>query len=323
MAPPRLQPVRLADYLPWKRRDDPRLAELVTVVSDIKQVKEGDITIVGIPDDRGVAVNHGRIGARFGPAIFRQCFYRLPIGAEGELQGASLLDVGDVLPESTIEATHEALRQVVAALHRRGATVIVLGGGHDTAYGSLMGLRDFDARSCIVNLDAHLDVRGREPDGQIGSGTTFRRLIEEGQVLGKDIYMVGYQSHSNTAAHVHFAREQGMHLWSWRDLSQGGRLKVLTDLVNHWVQSKSVGVSWDMDSIIASAAPGVSASAVVGFSAEESLYLAELLGAHHAIRQLEIMEINPKVDGQAITARLAAVVVWHFIAARLKDRIRA
>lgn len=321
MAPPRLQSIKLSEYTPWRRPDDQRLAERVTVLTDVKNVKEDDVVIVGMPDDRGVAANHGRVGSRFAPSAFRQCFYRMPLGAENELAALSLLDIGDVLPDGTVDATHEALRHVVATLHRRGAVVIVIGGGHDNAYGSLMGLRDVHKDACLVNLDAHLDVRPRESDGQIGSGSTFRRLIEEGDVPGQDIYEVGYHTHSSSSDHVRFARDHSMHLWSWRDLCQGGRQKVLTDLAHHWAKSGAVGVSWDMDSIVASAAPGVSSPAVIGFSSDECVFLAELLGTHHSIRHLEIMELNPKVDLHAVTARLAAVIVWHFMAARIKGEV--
>ncbi len=64
MAAPRLQPVSLSDYLPWKRKDDVRLAEIVRPMTEINQAGPNSIVILGIPDDRGVVVNHGRMGSR-------------------------------------------------------------------------------------------------------------------------------------------------------------------------------------------------------------------------------------------------------------------
>lgn len=181
-----------------------------------------------------------------------------------------------------------------------------------------MGLRDVCAEARLVNVDAHLDVRPREEDGQIGSGTAFRRLIEEGHVPGADIYQIGSHAYSTSASHLQFAREHRMHLWMWEDLCRGGRQKVLTDIVHHLAHHAEVGVSWDMDSIACADAPGVSAPAALGFSAEEALWLAELMGAHSAIRHLELMEFNPKVDPQGATARLMATLAWKFIAARMR-----
>ncbi len=318
MAAPRLQPISISDYTPWKRPDDARLAEVVRSLTDIQQATPGAVVIVGIPDDRGVVVNHGRIGSRHGPTAFRQAFYRLPLGADNELAEIPLWDAGDLILEDHVDVTHESLRRVVAALHRRGALVIVIGGGHDASYGGLMGCRDVFPGAKLLHIDAHLDVRPREPDGQVGSGTTVRRLIEEGHVAGDDIYTVGFHRHCSAAPHMQFARGQGIHLWSWRDLHDGGRSKVLTDIVHHLAHHESVGVSWDVDSIAGTCAPGVSAPASLGFSAEDVFWIAELLGAHHSICHLEIMEINPKADYSGATSRLMAAMFWRFLATRLR-----
>lgn len=317
MAAPRLQPITVSDYIPWRRQDDVRLGEIVQPLTDIQQATEDAVVLLGIPDDRGVAVNHGRIGSRHGPTAFRQCLYRMPLGAGDELKGISLWDAGDLVLEDHVDATHESLRRVVAALHKRGALVIVVGGGHDASYGGLMGLRDVHSGAKLVNIDAHLDVRARELDSQVGSGTTFRRLIEEGKIPGSDIFSLAFHDHCTTAPHLQFARKHGMHLWSWRDLDRGGRHKVLTDIVYHLAHHESVGVSWDVDSVSGAIAPGVSAPASIGFGTEDVFLLAELLGAHESIRHLEIMEINPKADQSGATSRLMATMLWHFLATRL------
>lgn len=321
MAAPRLQPVSVSDFIPWKRPDDVRLAEIVQPLTDIQQATEGAVVILGIPDDRGVAVNHGRIGSRHAPSVFRQCFYRLTLGAYNEMQDIPLWDAGDLVLEDHVDMTHESLRRVVAALHRRGAMVIVLGGGHDASYGGLMGCRDIFPDAKLVNIDAHLDVRTKEADGQVGSGTTVRRLIEEGKVPGTDIYSLGFHSHCTAAPHLQFAREQGIHLWSWRDLNQGGRYKVLTDIMHHLAHHPSVGISWDVDSLCGVCAPGVSAPASVGFNSEDVMWMAEVMGAHESIRHLEIMEINPKADHSGTTSRLMATMLWHFLATRFRAEV--
>lgn len=319
MAAPRLQPIRISDYTPWKRKDDVRLAEVVRPMTDINQAKQNSVVILGIPDDRGVVVNHGRMGSRHGPSVFRQYFYRLPLGGQNELANLELWDLGDLVLEDHIATTHESLRRVVSALHRRGCTVILIGGGHDAAYGSLMGLRDVSPKAKLVNLDAHLDVRPREDDGQVGSGSTFRRLITEGNVSGEDIYLLGFHNHTCSAVHLQFAQDHHMHLWSWQDINRGGRNKVMADMMYHLSHHDAVGLSWDMDSICGTCAPGVSAPAALGFSAEDALWIAEIVGAHASIRHLELMELNPKVDIQGMTTRLAAMIVWHFLAARLRE----
>ena len=143
--------------------------------------------LVGVPDDRGVELNHGFVGASAGPDAFRNAFYRLYDARSdtGEWAGDSWIDVGDLLLQPSIAETHAALADVVQfLLSHHARRVHVIGGGHDFSFGSYLG----HARSCtgvlpIINFDAHFDLRAVD-QGLINSGTPFRRVIES---LGEHI----------------------------------------------------------------------------------------------------------------------------------------
>ena len=124
---------------------------------------------VGFPSDEGVRRNQGRIGAAGGPEALRR--------ALGSLTdpGVPLRDAGDVPVGEDLEAGQKRLGAVVAAVLATGDLPIVLGGGHEVAYGSYLGWSSMAGAEHwgVVNLDAHFDLRD-EPCST--SGTPFRQI---------------------------------------------------------------------------------------------------------------------------------------------------
>ncbi|NBW83400.1 hypothetical protein EBR21_16750, partial [bacterium] len=172
--------------------------------------------IVGIPDDRGVGLNHGHVGASAGPDAFRQAFYRLYDTrlAGGGWFGSEWVDLGDVVLLDEIADTHARLADVVHwALEQGARRVHVIGGGHDFSFGSYAG----DALSCagilpILNFDAHFDLRP-VVDGQINSGTPFRRVIENfgNRVAeGEALFEIGLQRERNPQSLWDYAQSKGV-----------------------------------------------------------------------------------------------------------------
>ncbi|MDS8610512.1 arginase family protein, partial [Streptococcus pneumoniae] len=77
---------------------------------------------------------------------------------------------------------------------------IVLGGGHETAYGHYLGLKSSlqpDEQLAVINLDAHFDLRPYDQTGP-NSGTGFRQMADHAKEESKDFpYLIlGIQEHS-------------------------------------------------------------------------------------------------------------------------------
>ena len=129
--------------------------------------------------------NQGPRG-RGGPAGIRKFLAGLP--AHGLTR---LLDAGDVACEGdALEAAQDALGQRVAALLGQGARPLVLGGGHEIAWGSFQGLarwlesRGDDGAVLVLNLDAHFDLRTGRPGS---SGTPFDQIATYCQERGRKL----------------------------------------------------------------------------------------------------------------------------------------
>ena len=124
--------------------------------------------------------NGGRVGAARAPEEIRKYLFRLTVGDAGrqvELTERPPLDLGNVLVSADLEGSQESLGLVVGEILKSGATPVVLGGGHETAYGHFLGYVNAQWPVGIINIDAHLDVRPCQ-DGRGHSGSPFRQAME-------------------------------------------------------------------------------------------------------------------------------------------------
>jgi formiminoglutamase len=146
------------------------------------------------------------------------------------------------------------------------------------------------------------------------SGTPYRQLLEGGHIAPSHLVELGGQPFANSAAYGRYLAERGARAFSLRQARAAG----LAALVAEILEAEAASVFWglDMDVVRAADAPGVSAPNPLGMSGEELCLLAELAGAEPRSRLLEVSELNPAHDIDGRTARLAAVAIWSFLAAR-------
>ena len=94
------------------------------------------------------------------------------------MNGLAVYDAGDVrCDDGDMEGAQSRLANVVADAIRTGHRPLILGGGHETAWGTFQGIvaAKPDANVGVINIDAHLDVRSDEPGN---SGTPFHQIAK-------------------------------------------------------------------------------------------------------------------------------------------------
>jgi formiminoglutamase len=300
--------------------DDLRVGDIIeTWQGDPAALRAGRSVLVGFPQDEGVRRNHGRPGAAEAPTEIRRWLYRL-CAADPE-SGFSLvanppLDLGDVPITGSLEDTQDALAQIVAAILKSGATPVVLGGGHETAFGHYLGYVRARKSVGIINIDAHLDVR--PPQAGLGhSGSPFRQAIEHpSSPLPGDRYVcLGAQPQSVSVAHARFAQNHGCVIRWCGDVS--GRLVDAFAKERDRLSGCSLYLTLDADAVRAADVPGVSAPNSLGLAGNEVAQLARYAGACPVVASIDLVEINPRHDRDGRSARWAAVVIWNFLIGRL------
>lgn len=264
-----------------------------------EQVRKCRVALLGIPDDTGVEMNGGRIGAKGGPAAFRSALARYGVASpadEGEGPGyPRVFDAGDVVIGADIHETHDRITEATLAILEMGLLPIAVGGGHDCTFGFVRGVARAFGTLGGMYLDAHLDVRA-----EVGSGMPFRALLEGGFV--KNPVCVGMNPLVNTREHAEYFQ------------GKGGRF-IAAD-----AGARSAGewrdpafVSLDLDGLDGAIAPGVSAPNPCGASAREVEAMVREAGRAGAVRCFDIMELNPGFDADGRTARLAAHMFLTFL----------
>jgi formiminoglutamase len=290
-------------------------------------LRAGQAVLIGFPQDEGVRRNSGRPGAALGPPAIRHWLHRLvpldPIEAT-DLSRTSLLDLGDVKVEGGLEASQEALAEVIGNVLRRHAVPIVLGGGHETAFGHYLGhlrspKRDLpntpQDQVAIVNLDAHLDVRPCL-DGRGHSGSPFRQAMEftPHPLPGKQYVCLGAQPSSASRDHVDYVRQRGGTI-AWCPHLRGQLCAAFATQSDrlHYAGCR-LYVTLDADVIQAADMPAVSAPNPSGLSGVEVLQCVQLAGRTPSVASFDVVEISPPLDRDGQGARWGALAIWHFLA---------
>lgn len=283
--------------------DDPRLGHWL---ARHRTASDARVVLVGFPSDEGVRRNGGRPGAAAGPAAIRRALYAMTPDATNHDAFIGLLartaDLGDVRVTGDVEADQQRLGDVLAPLLADGVVPIVLGGGHETTYGHVLGYVGAGLSPEILNWDAHADVRPY-PQGA-HSGSPFRQAIEARQCSRYRV--AGLQPHRTAHAHATFVRAHGDLVWQ-HDLDA----QRVTDLV--------VGcghptlATFDLDAVNAAHAPGVSAPNAGGLSASLWLQAAHETARSPRVTSFDVVELNLTYDVDHRTARLAALTVWTIL----------
>lgn len=309
----------------WPPLDDTRFASRIE--RDVAPFLEGRspgatpaLALLGLPDDTGVALNRGRVGAAGGPAGFRAALARY--GGSYDLARDTetvvpVVDAGDVLPargdgEAALLETHERVREAASALYAAGLTPVFVGGGHDLTLPTVRAFAEASGGPVGgINVDAHLDVRER-----VGSGMAFRRLLDEGRIDARRFVTFGAARFVHDAEHVRWLQGLGATLIGV-ERARGGDEEIgraFQCATGSGDGTPRCFVTLDLDAIDVAHAPGVSATNPDGLDVRTVTALAERAGRSPAVGHFDLMELSPPHDTDGRTARLAALLFLHFVA---------
>ncbi|MEN9583317.1 MAG: formimidoylglutamase [Pseudomonadota bacterium] len=302
----------------WQGRQDPEDGELALRWHDRVQPWQatgagGDdaapgVALVGFACDEGVRRNKGRAGAAGAPLAIR----KLLANSAWHLS-KPVYDTGDVgCDDGDLDAAHARLAERVASLLDEGHFPLVLGGGHEVAFGSWSGLNRHLAgqgRVGIINFDAHFDLRRKVE--QASSGTPFFQIAEQCAAQGTPFHYacLGVAETANTQAL--FARADELRVWY--ALDEAMTLAELPELLNGLdgfiARCDHLYLTIDLDVLPGAVMPGVSAPAARGVELAVIEPLIAHIRASGKLRLADLAEYNPNLDQDNRSARVAARLV--------------
>jgi formiminoglutamase len=183
-----------------RRAGEERLGEKIAVLKNAAAIKEASalFAIIGIAEDIGVRANFGRPGA--GTAFRAALDSFLNQQSNVFLTGENIMVLGEVHTHDLMEKSEALdphkpadlfrLRELVSELDVRvtdtikhiitaGKIPVIIGGGHNNAYGIIRGAAESSGPLSVINCDPHLDFR--EMEGR-HSGNGFSYAFAQGHL---------------------------------------------------------------------------------------------------------------------------------------------
>jgi formiminoglutamase len=268
------------------------------------------VALLGYAADEGVQRNLGRVGAVNGPNHIRTNLGKLPI----HFANNNIFDFGDITcEENGMEGGQAVLANTVSQLIDSGLFPIVMGGGHDIAFGHFVGISNSamaQGKSIgIINFDAHFDLRAVEEEGN--SGTPFYQIKQRLEKAGSDFHYlaVGIQEQGNTTELFDYANSVGTEYILAEDCTDAHLAEVTEKVQNFVMDVDCVYITIDMDGFSSAYAPGVSAPSAFGFTPQLVQSVLKSILATGKVISTDIAELNPEFDQDGCTAKLAARLV--------------
>jgi arginase len=293
------------------------------------------VAIIGATLDLGA----GRRGVDMGPSAIRyagleQRIERLgrPCEDWGNVTAAvaEASAVGDertrFLPQ--IKETCERISDLVVRAVDGDYLPLVLGGDHSIALGTLGGLARAKGPGGVLWLDAHGDLNRPEtsPSGNVHGMPLAAALGLAGREFESPSFRLPALEPSRVAlvgvralddAERHELAELDAHVYTMSDIDRIGVEPVLREALEHVAGDGFVHVSLDMDALDPEVAPGVGTPVRGGLSYREAHLAMELVAESGLARSLEVVEVNPILDRENETAKLAVELVASALGARI------
>lgn len=269
--------------------------------------------LLGYACDEGVRRNKGRVGASEGPDAIRRQLAKMPNHLKEDSQ---FFDIGSIqCLDGDMEAAQSNVSNSVDHLLKNNAFPILLGGGHDIAYGHFNGIREYLGKGKsigIINFDAHFDLRNNTNGNN--SGTPFYQIAHDAAKDGSafNYLCLGIRKDANDNNLIKTAERLGVKYMSFIKFSMCYAKTVVRTLLEFIAQVDYLYVTIDLDGFSSAYATGVSAPSPFGFSPLVVLETLELIIKSKKMVSFDIAEMNPKYDSDDQTAKLAASLV-HFV----------
>ena len=290
--------------LPYAPPEDARFAAL-------------DIGIVGVPWDNGTT---NRPGPRHGPRALRDAstMIRQFNQATGvhPFHLVRCADVGDtsVNPVDVMDAMAR-IEGFFDGMVAAGIAPLTAGGDHLTSLPVLRALsRRKGAQGPVgmIHFDSHTDFYDSYFGGyRYTHGTPFRRAVEEGILDPKRTVQIGIRGTGYDGEDVEFARSQGVRLFFIEEVMDRGPDAVMAE-ARAIVGEKPVYVSFDIDGIDPSQAPGTGTPEVGGFSVHQAQRMIRHL-AGLDILGADLVEVSPPFDMQGMTSWVGVNIMFELL----------
>jgi guanidinopropionase len=277
-----------------------------------------DIALAGIPWDGGTT---NRAGARHGPreirnqsSLMRRVHH---VSGTEPFSIARIADVGDVsVNPIDLRDSLKRIEQDIRSILKHGAAPLIAGGDHLATLPVLRAVAHARAVG-MIHFDAHSDTNDTYfGDNPYTHGTPFRRAVEEGLLDPKRVVQIGIRGSIYDPDEHGWARAHGMKIVYMEDFVRRGIEEVMRE-ARAVVGDGRTFVSFDIDCIDPSMAPGTGTPEIGGFSTREAQAMIRLLEGVDIVGA-DVVEVSPPFDVGGLTALAGATIMFELMCVMAK-----
>lgn len=265
-----------------------------------------DVAVLGVPFDTATS---NRPGARFGPRAIRNASsimaWEKPYGmAFDPFDKLAVADIGDCFfdygkPSGAPAAIEARAAEVIDA----GSALLTLGGDHFITYPLLRAhARKYGAPLSLLHFDAHSDTWSDEMD-RVDHGTMFYRAVKQGIVDPESSMQIGLRTENPDTLGFNIIDAPQVH-------SRG--IEAVVAETRKLLGSRPVYVTFDIDCLDPSYAPGTGTPVCGGLTSHQALSILRALEGINVVG-MDVVEVAPMFDVGEITALAASHIAMEML----------
>ncbi len=294
--------------------------------------------IFGIPEDIGVLANYGRPGAASAWESAMKSIANIQhnkfckgnqilvlgqLDVAKDMQEASHLDFNNIEQRSQlsqlVSKIDKEVAHIICTIIKAGKTPIIIGGGHNNAYGNIKGAALAKGNPInAINFDAHSDFRileGRH------SGNGFSYAFNEG-FLNRYFIFGLHENYTSKNVLDTIKDMKDQILFNTYDSIKIRKEKKFDEQLKKaltFIQDDFYGIEIDLDAL-----PNIASSAMTptGFSIEEVRQFVSFFGKNKNAAYLHICEGAPDL-GEAKNNHLIGKLIGHLVTDFIKANAQA
>lgn len=273
---------------------------------------EFDVFIFGIPYD-GMA--SARPGAKEAPRKMRQWSRHLTPFSEDRtpLSSVRMADMGDFAISDPTQDYPRIQKQLLTWKGNR----IGLGGDHSVAIPMISAALKDNPNLGLLWVDAHPDLCDVFDGSKLSHASVLRRVLEAG-LKPENVCMVGLRSWEEQE--LDLIEKAGLHIFTASDVAENGIKQVITKINKVFSRCDGIYMSFDIDALDPSVAPGTGIPEFGGITSREALTLIKMLQAYRLVG-MDLVEVAPPLDPSDASIFAGLKIVMEYIAVIARQKL--
>lgn len=317
-----------------KRKGESKFGEHTKLLNNLTNIYEDinslDVKYVlfGIKEDIGVYANYGKTGTynaweaaikvllntqnnSFTNADNILVLGHLDYNEQREIVSAKPKKKNISKARSLVEDIDKDVSFLVSSIIAAGKIPIIIGGGHNNAYGNIKGAAlGLNSNINVVNFDAHSDFRAEEGRH---SGNGFSYAFTEGFLNNYFIFGL-HENYTSNNLFKNLNKIKNIKFNTFEAIEVRKEIDFKSEMkaaLKH-ISDKNFGIEIDCDAIENISSSAMSPS---GFSVNQARQFVHYFGSHNNSTYLHICEASPNEENETLVGKLISYLITDFVRA--------